>query len=79
MGLGQAETRSQEFHSDLPYDGRGQTLGPSSSVFQGAELEMEQLRHELAPMWDAIIVGGSFILYAKAMAAKQDNLEQSTS
>lgn len=51
------------------HDGAGaQGLGPSSIAFpghlQGVESQLEQLRHESVPLWDANATGRALVYYA---------------
>lgn len=62
--VGQAGTRSQECSSDLPSEWQWPEymglLPPLPSGYQqGVQLEVGQLRHKLAPLWETSVAGSN--------------------
>lgn len=67
----QAKARIQEFSESLRWVAGNQILGSCSTVFPSHQqrplLEMEQLGHERAPVWDVGISGSSFSCFATTL------------
>lgn len=73
-GLGLTKIWNQELSLGLPYGWQGPEALKSFSIAfpgfkqEGAGLEMERLELKLLPVWNTLIVGGSFTYYTTLLA-----------